>query len=368
MPSVLLEMEKLKVPLSGLGQFCLHVGAELVARRGAGTDLAFYVPRGHVGAFGDGVRYLVHSPLHKLIGATRERFDVWHAIHQDSRYLPRARGTRLVLTVHDLNFLQKYSGPRRAARLRALQRRIDRADAVTFISAYTEGAVREHLRLEGKPTRVVYNGNSLRPAPAAPRPRFAPPGPFLFAIGIVGPKKNFHVLVPFLRALGGDRWLVVAGDASGPYAREILALARAEGVADRVLLPGSVGDGEKAWLYANAEALVFPSLAEGFGLPVVEAMSLGKPVFLSTRTSLPETGGPEAYYWPDFAPAAMREVFERGMAEYRADAGKPARVRAWAARFSWERAAREYLALYEEVAAAPPVTRPAARAAGASRT
>ncbi len=366
MPKVLLEMEKLKVPRSGLGQFCLHVGAELVAARPAGTDLAFYVPRARVGTFGDEVRYLVHSPFHQVTGASRERFDVWHCIHQGSRYLPRSRATRLLLTIHDLNFLQKYAGWRRAGKLRALQRRVDRADAVTFISAVTEATAREHLRLEGKPTRVVYNGNSLRAGPDAPRPRFAPAGPFLFAIGIVGPKKNFHVLVPFLRALGGGRSLVVAGDARGPYAREILALARAEGVADRVLLPGPVADAEKAWLYANAEAFVFPSLAEGFGLPVVEAMSLGKPVFLSTRTSLPETGGSEAYYWPDFAPGAMREVFERGMADYRADPAKPARLRAWAARFSWERAAREYLSLYEELAA--PVTRASARAAGASRT
>ncbi len=122
------------------------------------------------------------------------------------------------------------------------------------------------------------------------------------------------MLVPFLRALGGGRSLVVAGSAASPYAQEILRLARAEGVAERVLLPGNVTDAEKYWLLANAEAFVFPSLAEGFGLPVVEAMSLGKPVFLSTRTSLPETGGPEAFYWPDFDPRAMAEVFTRGMA------------------------------------------------------
>jgi glycosyltransferase involved in cell wall biosynthesis len=365
MPTVLLEMEKLKVPHSGLGQFCLHVGAELVAGRPEGTDLAFYVPRSHLGAFGERVRYLVHSPLHKLTGASRQPFDVWHCIHQDSRYLPRRRSTRLVLTIHDLNFLQKYSGQRRAARLRALQQRVERADGVTFISAYTEATARQHLRFGARPTRVVYNGNSLRPAPDALRPRFAPAGPFLFAIGIIGPKKNFHVLVPFLRALGG-RSLVIAGDATSPYARSIAALARAEGMADRVVLPGSVTDEEKAWLYANAEALVFPSLAEGFGLPVVEAMSLGKPVFLSTLSSLPETGGSEAFYWPVLEPGPMREVFERGMAEVRADPGKPARLRAWAARFSWESAAREYLRLYQEVAAS--VTRPAAGGAGASGT
>jgi glycosyltransferase involved in cell wall biosynthesis len=345
MTKAFIEMEKLKVPHSGLGQFCLHAGRALVEQRPAGLDLHFYVPGAARDVFGGGVRYVTHSPLHKLTAASRDGFDVWHCIHQDSRYLPPRRSTRLVLTIHDLNFTQKYSGWRRAARLRALQRRVDRADVVTFISAFTEATVREHLRLDGKPTRVVYNGNSLRAFPGAARPAFAPSRPFLFTIGIVSPKKNFHVLVPFLRALG-DRALVIAGSRASPYAESILRLAQENGVADRVILPGNVTDEERYWLFANAEAFVFPSLAEGFGLPVVEAMSLGKPVFLSNRTSLPETGGAEAFYWDTFDPEAMKDVFERGMRASRADAGKEGRSRAWAARFSWERAARAYLDLY----------------------
>lgn len=348
MTKAFVEMEKLKVPHSGLGQFCLHAGRAMVDRRPATLELHFYVPGARRGVFGDGARYVTHSPLHKLTSASREPFDVWHCIHQDSRYLPPRRATKLVLTIHDLNFMQKYSGWRRAARLRSLQRRIDRADAVTFISAFTERTVREHLRLDGKRTRVVYNGNSLRSCPGAPRPGFAPPGPFLFTIGIVSPKKNFHVLVPFLRELR-DRSLVIAGCSTSPYAQSILHLAQEWGVADRVILPGNVTDEEKYWLFANAEAFVFPSLAEGFGLPVIEAMSIGKPVFLSTRTSLPETGGGEAFYWDDFDPAAMRDVFERGMREVGSDPGKEGRLREWAARFSWDRAAREYLELYAEL-------------------
>jgi glycosyltransferase involved in cell wall biosynthesis len=347
MTKALVEMEKLKVPHSGLGQFCLHAGAAMVEQRPEGLDLHFYVPAAERDVFGHGVGYVTHSPLHKLTSASRDRFDVWHCIHQDSRYLPPRRSTKLVLTIHDLNFMQKYSGWRRTARLRALQRRVDRADVVTFISAFTESTVREHLRLDGKRTAVVYNGNSLRRCPDAPPPPFAPPAPFLFTIGIVSPKKNFHALVPFLRALG-DRSLVVAGSRASAYAQSIVRLAREAGVADRVILPGNVTDEEKYWLFANAEAFVFPSLAEGFGLPVIEAMSLGKPVFLSTRTSLPETGGAEAFYWDDFDPEAMKEVFECGMRAYRSDPGKEARIRAWAGRFSWERAAREYLALYAE--------------------
>jgi glycosyltransferase involved in cell wall biosynthesis len=341
-------MEKAKVPLSGLGQFCLHLGAELARQRPAGMDLTFYLPRERRGAFGEGVRYVDHSPVHKLLAASRAPFDVWHCIHQDSRYLPPRRATRLVLTIHDLNFMQKYEGARRAAKLRALQGRVDRADAVTFISRFAEADARAHLRLDGKPTRVVYNGNSLVPCPDAPAPAWAPRGPFLFALGIVQPKKNFHVLVPFLRGLEG-RSLVIAGAAGSPYAAEIRALAAREGVADRVLLPGAVGDAERFWLYAHCEAFLFPSRAEGFGLPVIEAMSLGKPVFLSRLTSLPETGGEEAFYFDDFDPDDMRRTFRAGLDAASRDPGKAGRLRAWAARFSWERAAREYLRLYADL-------------------
>ncbi len=348
MTTAFVEMEKLKVPHSGLGQFCLHAGRAMVERRRPGLDLHFYVPEACRGVFGAEVGYVVHSPLHKLIGASRGRFDVWHCIHQDSRYLPPRRSTRLVLTIHDLNFMQKYSGWRRTARLRALQKRIDRADAITFISRFTETTVREHLRLDGKLARVVYNGNSLRDCARAGRPRFAPDRPFLFTLGIISPKKNFHVLVPFLRELA-DLSLVIAGSKASPYAQAILRLAQECGVADRVVMPGNVSDDERYWLHANAEAFVFPSLAEGFGLPVIEAMSLGKPVFLSTHTSLPETGGPEAFYWDVLDPAAMREVFERGIGQYRLDPGKPRRIRDWAARFSWDRAAGDYLDLYAEL-------------------
>jgi glycosyltransferase involved in cell wall biosynthesis len=346
--AVFVELEKAKVPLSGLGQFCLHLGAELARQRPDGLALTFYLPRSRRGAFGDEVRYVDHSPVHKLLAASRAPFDVWHCIHQDSRYLPPRRTTRLVLTIHDLNFLQKYQGARRAAKLRALQRRTDRADAITFISRFAEADARAHLRLEGKPTRVVYNGNSLVACPGAPAPAWAPRGPFLFTLGIVQPKKNFHVLVPFLRGLEG-RTLVVAGPADSPYAAEIRALAAREGVADRVLLPGPVGDAERYWLYAHCEAFLFPSKAEGFGLPVIEAMSLGKPVFLSRLTSLPETGGAEAFYFDDFEPEGMRRTFRAGLEAAARDPGKADRLRAWAARFSWQEAAREYLKLYGEL-------------------
>ncbi|HEY9046964.1 MAG TPA: glycosyltransferase, partial [Ohtaekwangia sp.] len=93
---------------------------------------------------------------------------------------------------------------------------------------------------------------------------------------------------------------------------------------------------------------IFPSLAEGFGLPVLEAMYYGKPVFLSKLTSLPEVGGEHAYYFDNFSPEHMREVFVKGMHHYETTHPE-AMIKAWALRFSWDNTAKEYLSLYREL-------------------
>jgi len=125
----------------------------------------------------------------------------------------------------------------------------------------------------------------------------------------------------------------------------------AKALRERVRLPNlqfhlGIDDAHKAWAYAHCAGFLFPSLTEGFGLPPIEAMHFGKPVFLARRTSLPEIGGDAADYFDDFEPASMRRVVERGLAR---DAREPQRadaVRRHAARFDWDHAAAAYLALY----------------------
>ena len=115
----------------------------------------------------------------------------------------------------------------------------------------------------------------------------------------------------------------------------------------RVHLPGTVKNEQKCWLYQNCMAFAFPSLTEGFGLPVVEAMSLGKPVFLSNLTSLPEIGGPEAFYWSHFEPNYMNRVFEEGMNKFNTE--RATRSITWSKQFSWQTAALAYLKIYEQI-------------------
>lgn len=346
MKRVLLEMERLKNPYNGLWQVCLSLGEQFQKIEPQNLRLDFYLPDSHRGIFGERFGYVKHSALHKFFPLNSRAYNVWHCLHQDSQYFPADRKTKMILTIHDLNFLENDAARKRERRLKSLQKRVDRARAITVISEFTEKIVRQNLELNDKPVRVIYNGNSLKTFENPSAPRFADLSNFIFSISLITRKKNFHTLLPLLRN-DARLSLVIAGNNDTDYARLIARQAENLGVAARLHLIGTVTDEEKFWLYQNCAAFVFPSLAEGFGLPVVEAMSVGKPVFLSDLTSLPEIGGREAYYWKNFEPQTMIEVFETGRRDFSEE--KAARSITWANQFSWERAAAEYLKLYEEI-------------------
>lgn len=359
MPHLLIDTEKLRDLNSGLGQFCLHLGHELVYQRPADGDwqLTFLVARGQTGIFGDTVQYR-EAGWHDRLWRTDE-FDIWHSTHQTSAFQP-ARSTRFVLTIHDLNYLERpdYSATRKARQTAAVQQHVSRASAVTVISQYTGLVVKQHLKFpKDVEPLVIYNGASQPPQTSAAQdiPAFLRelPGnesrPFFLFLGIIHPKKNVHVLLPLLEAFPDYR-LVLAGNSGHSYAQHIRYQAQKLGISDRLLMPGAVDESTKWWLYEHCEAFLFPSLSEGFGLPVVEAMSVGKPVFLSNLTSLPEIGGREAVFFTSFEPDALVETFREGMIAFYEDPLKADRLRWQARRFTWEKAARAYWAVYTTVA------------------
>lgn len=351
MKHVLVEMEKLKNPYSGLGQFCLNIGEQFKSIDAKNLQLDFYLPAFQKNVFGEQINYVKQTALHKLLPLNSSEYDVWHCLQQNSHYLPNNKNTKLILTIHDLNFLGKYKGAKQKRKLNSLQKRVNRASAITVISKFTEIIVRENLQLNSTPVHVIYNGNSLKTIEDAPSPDFIAKNgvvDFVFSIGVILPKKNFHALLPLLQN-NKQLHLIIAGDNNSDYAKQLIKMADQIGVAKQILLPGTINDAIKYWLYKNCQAFVFPSLTEGFGLPVVEAMSLGKPVFLSNLTSLPEIGGTEAYYWNDFSPEHVVEIFEKGLSNFANDPEKAERSITWAKQFSWENAAKAYLDLYEKV-------------------
>ena len=132
---------------------------------------------------------------------------------------------------------------------------------------------------------------------------------------------------------------------SEPYKQKIIAEAKKYGVENRVMFTGSVSENDKQWYLKNCKAFVFPSISEGFGLPVLEAMYFGKPVILSTCTSLPEIGGEVAYYFSDFDPTNMNIVLEKSLHHYSINQPMDL-IKNRAVAFSWDDAAQKYLNIY----------------------
>ena len=363
-PTVVIDVERTRNLNCGLGQICLHLGRAIVAS--AGTKVRpvllarpaqqelFAARSPQMLAASVWRRELVTAILRPLITTFgRPTGDLWHATHQDTAYLPADRTTPLVLTIHDLNFLREKGPLVISRRLGRLQRLVDRATFLTTASRHAAGEIREHLELGGKTMEVVPHGVCVDPdgdeaASGGIRNGLLPQRPFLFAIGDITAKKNFYVLVDLAVELP-EYSIVIAGNKATGYGGELERRIHELGVGDRVSLPGVVSDAERACLYRACEAFLFPSLSEGFGMPVLEAMRYARPVFCSDATSLPEVAGPMAFYWTDFDPPEMARVFRAGMAQVAADPGFAAKLRNHADRFTWGEAARRYLAIYQRV-------------------
>jgi glycosyltransferase involved in cell wall biosynthesis len=324
---ILIDFEKIKDPFSGLGQFCAHLKIYFDK---SPMNLSYWRPD-------------KFQKLAKKIPFILPKTDVFHAVHQDSPFMPWSSKTKYVLTIHDLNALYESSQFGSGEFYKHnLQKKIDRASVVTFISKFTGAEVARNFKIDPKKTQVIYNGISL--GNQAVQPSFIPEGKFLFSVGTVLPKKNFHVLIDFLK-LVPDYKIVLAGTTFHAYAKDMQKRIIEEGLSDRFFLVGTIDEGHKVWYYNNASAFLFPSLLEGFGLPVAEAMSLGLPLFISDKTSLPEIGGEDAYYFKSFKAEDMRDVFVSGMKDFTLE--KKQRLIDRSKMFDWKKAADAYLSIYD---------------------
>ena len=341
---VAFDCDKMKHPNTGLYSFC-HQLALALNQEALNRGAAFMVglPSRISGIFEDKIPEHSYRLTDKIKFHCPSKINIWHAPFQLGKYFPKDKKT--VLTIHDLNFLYEKDGKRRESGLRKLQKNINRSDYLVAISEFTKKDILKYLDIQGKPLDVIYNGCSVYTGEIR-TPAKKPVRPFLFNLGTVLPKKNMHVL-PYLLA-GNDYELYIAGNRS-PYENEIMAVAVEMCVADRVHILGPVKEEEKHWYLKHCEAFVFPSIAEGFGLPVIEAMYYGKPVFLSRHTCLPEIGQDKAYYFNyEFDPELMRKEFQEGM-EHFSSSGDPSALKQHALSFSWENAAKAYWDIYERL-------------------
>lgn len=345
----MLDCERMKYPHTGLYHFCLHLGKNLLETAANDHQFCFYTPASVLGVFGKDAHYLQQNSRQKLRLPSTKNFSIWHNTYQSSMYFPKHRNLKIILTIHDLNFLYdvKKSESKKRTYLQKLKAKIERADHIVAISEFTLNDVIRNIDIGSKPYSIVYNGCNVEKIALLTAPAIMPSRPFLFTIGTIVEKKNFHVL-PCLLA-NNDWQLVIAGiTQSEVYKSYIITEARKYGVANRVIFTGPITENDKQWFLQKCSAFVFPSIAEGFGLPVVEAMAFGKPLLLSTFTSLPEIGGEVAYYFNSFEPEAMQQTLQESLNDYHFKKPQKA-IQERSALFSWQKSALQYHGIYDSL-------------------
>lgn len=272
---------------------------------------------------------------------------------------PTLRGTRTLLTVHDLSFLHypEHFVPKLVRYLeRSVSRSVVRADRVLADSEATRSDLITHLGTPVGKVEVLYGGVDSRfgveKEPGESEYLHAryglTAGSYILSVGTIQPRKNYVRLIQAFAQLQThsltNMQLVVAGGRGWLY-DDIFAEAERHG--DRVRILGFVDEADLPALYRNAALFAFPSLYEGFGFPVLEAMASGVPVICSNVSSLPEVAGDAALLVDPLNIEELAEAMMRALEDPDLRHRMVARGLAQAARFTWARAARHLLGTFD---------------------
>ena len=289
----------------------------------------------------------------------RDRLDLFHATH----YVLPPLKSRAVVTIHDIiHLLYPQFLPNRAALVYArvmIRRALVRADRIITVSYNSKRDLVDYFGISPSRIEVIYNGVSPRFRADLPRDdadrvaqKYGLARPYLLFIGGEKPHKNVQNVV---RAFAEARrrradlphFLVLAGPMPTNTAR-IDALIAALDVGRSIVRPGRIAEEDLPGLFAGADVLLYPTLYEGFGLPVVEAMACGTPVLTSSTSALQEIAGGYAYLVDplDVDAIARGIVLLTTDPKVRSDFVLLGRKRA--RDFSWDRAAERTLEVYAE--------------------
>lgn len=287
----------------------------------------------------------------------RDGLDLFHGT---VNVLPFGLACPAVVTIHDLAFLRspEQVTARRYRYLKWMVRSsARRAEVVIVPSVATGEDVEELLRVPADRIAVVPLGVSDRFGPASDgeiaraKERYLLTKPYVLAVGTIEPRKNLPRLIEAMGLLRDDveEELVLAGP-SGWLTDEVERAIAKSGLGERIRRPGYIEDDDLVPLYSAASVVAMPSLYEGFGLPVLEAMACGATVVTSNVSSLPEVAGDAAILVDPLSVESIADGVRTAISgpELRATQGRAAMQRA--GQFTWTRTARETMAVYRSAA------------------
>ena len=267
--------------------------------------------------------------------------DLFHGLNQR---LPRLRARRLVATFHDLFVLTgEYSTAEFRARFAEQARdAAARADAIIAVSGFTGQQVVELLAVDARKVYVVHHGVRKLDLPGVQRENV------ILNVGAIQKRKNIARLVKAFETLP-PQWRLVLAGSNGYGAGEILDRIGSSPVRDRILITGYISPVELAGWYGRARIFAFPSVDEGFGMPVLEAMQAGIPVVTSNRSALPEVAGDAALLVDPEDTGALAEALRELVRNEDLRQDLALRGMARAQIFTWQKAARETWEVYHKV-------------------
>jgi glycosyltransferase involved in cell wall biosynthesis len=352
-PNIIIEAGLTGNKYNGHYHYCKNLGIALNKRIAKLYNLCFLVKNNNTVFHIPQPAKIFHYSWYKYLYRFFNKAKVWHITYQLTDIMPFGNDVPVLLTIHDLNFLIEDEPAEITNKLKEIQRNIDRSSAIVAISNYVKKDIEQHLDLKGKQVTVIYNGcnvdeTQIESLKERNDKQSYPSNQYIYTLGVVCKKKNLHIL-PYLLTRN-DLKLVITGFIQDPaYQKYIQEVARELHVEDRVIFTGPVSEEDKLCYIRDCAIFAFPSLAEGFGLPVIEAMRFGKKTLLSKYTCLPEIGGPFAFYLdsdePDylkkFAMSDLPKILEKDIDENK--------VREWAQQFSWDHAAVEYKKIYRSL-------------------
>lgn len=353
MKEVFLETHNIKNPFTGFGQYNFYLLKGLYHCADPSIRFTVHTQKKEFlkQEFGNFFNYKFYMGLRRYPALRlRKKYDVWHSVNQNTKVEPH-HNIPYVLTIHDVNFIEEISSDLNHPRNRRFIEKLNRANAITYISEYAKQSTHASFDVPKVPEYVIYNGNPSEAALDLSKytPVNKPEGNYLFTIGDFWERKNFHLLVEMMPYLP-DFKLIIAGNNDRPYAEKVRERITALKLEHRVTLAGRISDEEKQYHLKNATAFVFPSLREGFGLPPIEAMRFGTPVFLANATSLPEIGGDAAFYWKNFNPEDMASEVQKGLNTFQKNKEiHTQKLEQQAALFNWNTAAKQYLEVYKSL-------------------
>ncbi|MEM9953591.1 MAG: glycosyltransferase family 1 protein [Chloroflexota bacterium] len=286
--------------------------------------------------------------------------DLFHAT--DFTLPPTRSTTKTIVTVHDMSYVRvpDAASPRLRAYLDAVvPRSTRRADHIIADSQATKDDLIEFCQLPEQKITVLLSGIDNR-YQVIDNDSFLmtirnfyhiPSVPYLFTVGTIQPRKNYSRVIRALKQLrdtGYDLHLVIAGG-KGWLEDEMYQTLEETGLNDVVHLIGYAKDEHLAGLYSGAEAVVFPSLYEGFGFPVLEGMACGTPVVTSNVSSLPEVAGDVAIMVDPYDVEEIANAIRRVLDDSDLRAEMIRRGFEQASRFTWEKSARHLRDIYADV-------------------